>query len=130
MTRKLFTLILLAGGSLFAETHWSIGIGLGTPYYYAPPAPPVVVYTPPCPGPEYTWIPGYYYPARSGYAWHAGVWSRPPYAGASWVGPRYYEHRYYPGYWGHREGNWDDDDERGEHHDRGLHRGWYKRHDD
>ena len=130
MKTKLFSLILLAAGSLFAETHWSIGIGVGTPYYYAPPPPPAVVYTAPCPGPEYTWIPGYYYPAGSGYSWHAGFWSRPPYAGAYWVGPRYYEHRYYPGYWERRERHWDRDDERWEHHDRGLHRGWYKRHDD
>ena len=41
MKTKLFTLVLLAGGSLFAETHWSIGLGLGTPYCYAPPPPPV-----------------------------------------------------------------------------------------
>ena len=130
MKTKLLALTLLAGGSLFAETHWSIGIGVGTPYYSAPPPPPAVVYTPPCPGPEYTWIPGYYYPAGSGYAWRAGFWSRPPYAGNYWVGPRYYEHRYYPGYWERRERHWDRDDERWEHHDRGLHRGWYKRHDD
>ena len=62
MKMKLFTLVLLAGSSLFAESHWSIGIGIGTPYY-APPPPPVVTYTPPCPGPAYTWVPGYYYPA-------------------------------------------------------------------
>jgi hypothetical protein len=43
---------LLNGGSLFAETHFSIGIGIGTPYY-APPPPPVIVYALPCPGPEY-----------------------------------------------------------------------------
>ena len=134
MKTKLFALVLLAGGSLFAETHWSIGIGLGAPYYcdYAPPPPPVVVYTPPSPSPEYTWVPGYYYPARGGYAWHAGFWSRPPYAGAFWVAPRYYEHHYYPGYWERRERHWDrdDHDERWEHHDRGWHRGWYKHHDD
>ena len=31
MKTKLFTLVLLAGGSLFAESHWSIGIGIGAP---------------------------------------------------------------------------------------------------
>ena len=134
MKTKLFALLLLAGGSLFAETHWSIGIGLGTPYYYdyAPP-PPVIAYAPPpCPGPDYAWIAGYWYPAGRRYAWHAGFWSRPPYAGAYWVAPRYYEHRYYQGYWGGRERHWDreDDDERWEHHDRGLHRGLYKHHHD
>ena len=127
MKTKLFALLLLAGGLLFAETHWSISIGLGTPYYYAPPPTPMVVYTPPCPGPQYEWIPGYYYPVGGGYAWHAGFWSRPPYVGAYWIAPRYYRHRYYPGYWQRRQ--WDNDDDQGwGHHNRGLHRGWYKHH--
>ena len=103
-------------------------IGIGAPYY-APPPPPVVTYAPPCPGPEYTGY--YYYQVGSRFVWHAGFWSRPPYAGAYWVAPRYYENRYYPSYWGHRKRRWDrDDDERWEHHDRGLHRGWYRRHGD
>ena len=74
MKMKLFTLVLLAGGSLFAEGHWSIGIGIGTPYY-APPPPPAVTYEPPCPGPEYTWVPGYYYPigARIAFRFVSGV---------------------------------------------------------
>ena len=130
MKMKLFAL-LLAGGSLFAESHWSIGIGIGVPYYAPPPAPPVVAYTPPCPGPAYTWVPGYYYPVGARFVWHAGFWSRPPYAGAYWIAPRYYEHRYYPGYWERRDRGWDrDDNERWEHHDRGRHRGWYRHHDD
>lgn len=122
MKTKLLTLVLLAGGSLFAETHWSIRLGHGMPYCYPPTPPPVVVYTPPCPGPEYTWIPGDYYPVGARFNWHAGFWSRPPFAGAFWVAPRYYENRYYPGYWKRRK-PW-------EHHDRGLHRGWYKHHHD
>ena len=128
MKTKLLTLVLLAGSSLFAESHWSIGIGIGTPYY-APPA--VVSYAPPCPGPDDTWVPGYYYPAGAKFVWHAGYWSRPPYAGAYWVAPRFYENHYYPGYWERRERRWDrDDDERRERHDRGQHRGWRRRHDD
>ena len=98
MKTKLLTLVLFAGGSLFAETHFSIGIGVGTPYY-APPPPPVVAYAPPCPGPDYSWVSGYWYPAGGRYAWHAGYWARPPYAGAYWVRPRYYGGRYYRGYW-------------------------------
>src|SRR5579871_2325951 len=86
MKTKLLTLVLFAGGSLFAETHFSIGIGVGTPYY-APPPPPVVAYAPPCPGPDYSWVSGYWYPAGGRYAWHAGYWARPPYAGAYWVAP-------------------------------------------
>jgi hypothetical protein len=105
MKTKLIVMVMLAAGSLFAETHISIGVGIGTPgYYYAPPPPPVVAYAPPCPGPGYSWIAGYWYPAGARYYWHAGYWARPPYAGAYWVTPRYYGHRYYRGYWGYRDG--------------------------
>ena len=72
MKTKLLALILLAGSSLFAGTRMFVGVGgFGYPYYAAPPAPVV----------------------------HAGYWARPPYVHAYWVGPRYYGHRYYPGYW-------------------------------
>jgi hypothetical protein len=127
MKTKLLTLIVLAGGTLFAKTHISIGIGIGTPYYayYAPPPPPAVVYAPPCPGPEYDWIAGYWYPVGPRYVWHGGYWARPPYAGAYWVAPRYYNHRYYAGYWNRRGGRWDrdDDDDRWEHHGHHWHHG-------
>jgi hypothetical protein len=105
MKTKLLALLLVAGGALFAESHFSIGIGIGgfAPAYgyYAPPlppAPPAVVYAP-APGPGYTWVSGYWYPAGPRYAWRAGYWARPPYARAYWVAPRYYGHRYYGGYW-------------------------------
>jgi hypothetical protein len=71
-------IMMLAGGSLFAETHFSIGIGIAVPGYWAPPPPPVVHYAPPpCPGPGYTWIAGYWYPAGPRYVWRAGYWARP-----------------------------------------------------
>jgi hypothetical protein len=105
MKTKLLALLLVAGGALFAESHFSIGIGVGgfapAYRYYAPPlppAPPAVVYAP-APGPGYTWVSGYWYPAGPRYAWRAGYWARPPYARAYWVAPRYYGHRYYGGYW-------------------------------
>jgi hypothetical protein len=92
--------LMFTAGSLFAETHISIGIGIGTPFYYAPPPPPIVAYTiPPCPGPGYLWIAGYWYPAGSRYRWRDGYWARPPYPGSYWVAPRYYKQRYYSGYW-------------------------------
>ncbi len=95
MKKKLLALMLLAGGSLFAQ-RFSIGVGIGTPGYYAPP-PPVVVYRPPMPAPGYVWIDGYY----NGYgAWTPGYWGYPPYSGAYWVAPRFYGGRYYNGYWG------------------------------
>jgi hypothetical protein len=121
MKKKLLVMMILAGGSLFAETHFSLGIGISTPGYYAPPPPPLVAYAPPSPGPGYTWIAGYWYPAGARYAWHAGYWARQPYTGSYWVTPRYDEGRYYPGSWGYRERYRDrDDDDRWEH--RGRHR--------
>jgi len=85
MKMRLVAGMLLVGGSLFAKTHISIGIGVGIPYY-APPPPPVVIYTPPPdPGPAYLWVPGYWYPAGPRYSWHAGFWAHPPYFDAYWV---------------------------------------------
>lgn len=77
MKTKLVALLLLAGSSLFAETHFSIGIGLGG-YGYA--APPVVAYAqPPCPGPDYTWVDGYWDQAGPGRFWRDGYWAAPVY---------------------------------------------------
>ena len=75
MKTKLLALVLLAGSSMFAGTRVVVGVGVpgyGYGYYAAPPPPPVVAYV----GPRY--------------GWHGGAY---------WVGPRYYGHRYYRGYW-------------------------------
>lgn len=99
MKTKLLALVLLAGSSVFAGTHFSVGIGVGGGYY-APPPPPPAYYAPPlAPGYGYTWVGGYYYPVGPRWHWHAGYWARPPYARARWIAPRYYGHRYYRGYW-------------------------------
>jgi hypothetical protein len=107
MKTKLFALLLLTGTSMFAA-HFSIGVNLGYPGYYAPapvavyapPPPPVVsYYRPACPGPGYSWVGGYWYPSGPRYAWRAGYWARPAYARSYWVGPRYSRSRYYGGYW-------------------------------
>ncbi len=102
MKTKLIALLLVAGSSLFAGVHVSIGFGVGAPYgYYAPP-PPVVAYAAPAypaPGYGYSWINGGYSWYSGRYAWRPGYWGRPPYAGARWAAPRYYNHRYYGGYW-------------------------------
>ena len=96
MKTKLLAAVLLAGSSLFAAPGVFVGVGVGG--YPAPP--PVVAYAqPPCPGPGFAWVGGYWYPAAGRYAWHAGYWARPPYAHAYWMAPRYYSHRYYPGRW-------------------------------
>jgi len=92
MKAKLLAILLLAGSSLFAAPRVIVG------GWVAPPAP-VVVYAPPAPGPGYTWIAGYWYPAGPRYAWRGGYWARPPYPRAYWVGPRWYGHHYYRGYW-------------------------------
>ena len=107
MKTKILALLLLAGSSCFAGSRVFFGFGAGGGYYapapvyaYAPPPPPVVTYAPPpAPGPGYSWVGGYWYPSGPRWGWHAGYWAPRPYAGAFWVGPRYYGHHYYPGYW-------------------------------
>lgn len=106
MKTKLLALFLLAGSSLFAGPRVFFGFGVGGGayggYYVAtPPPPPVVTYAPApyAAAPGYSWVGGYWYPAGPRWSWHAGYWARRPYAGAYWVGPRYYGHRYYRGYW-------------------------------
>jgi hypothetical protein len=103
MKTKLFALLLLAGGSLFARGHVSIAVGVGAypypyyapaPVYYAPP-PPVMAYRPPYPGPGYTWVSGYWYPVGPRYAWRAGYWVRRPGPRGYWVGPGAYGRRVY-----------------------------------
>lgn len=107
MKTKLLVLLLLAGSSLFARTHVFVGVGIGVGYPYGygyyvpapPPPPPVVAYAPPCPGPEYGWVSGYWYPVGPRWYWRAGYWAHRPYLGAVWVGPHYHRHHYYRGYW-------------------------------
>src|SRR5215831_10234904 len=109
MKTKLMALLLVAGGSVFAQTRFSIGVHVGAPGYYRPAPAPVVVtaYRPPCPGPGYMWVDGYY----DGYGnWFNGYWAMPPYAGAYWVAPRYFGGRFFAGYWGGARGY-----DRGEH---------------
>ncbi len=78
MKTKLAVLMLLAGSSMFAETHFSIGIGLGG-YGYA--APPVVAYAQPaCPGPGYSWVDGYWDQAGPRRFWRDGYWAAPVYS--------------------------------------------------
>jgi hypothetical protein len=106
-----------------AHAQVSIGIRIGPP-----PPPRVVAVLPPRPAPEYVWIDGYWYPAGGHYRWHRGYWTRPPYAGARWIGPRHDGERFYNGYWEGDHGRfehrheWDRDRDRDhdryrEHHD-------------
>jgi len=106
MKKKLFAILLLAGSSMvFAAPRFYFGVGVGG--YYGPRAyvatpPPVVPYyaaRPVAPGPGYAWVDSYYYPVGARYVYRPGYWARRPYAGATWVAPRYYGHYYYHGYW-------------------------------
>ncbi len=90
MKSKLLAIFLLAGSSVFARPHFSVGVGVGVGgyrpyggYYYSAPVVPVV---PPAP----------VYPAYGpGYV-------APPFAGAIWIGPRWSGGRYFAGHWGRR----------------------------
>jgi len=108
MKTKLLALMLLAGGALMAGPRVFVGFGFGgyyrpyvapAPVYYAAPPVARVAPVPVAPGLGYTWVGGYWYPYAGHYAWRAGYWARPPYAGARWVAPRYAGHYYYGGYW-------------------------------
>lgn len=99
MKLKFLAILLLAGSPLLAA-HWYVGVGIGAPYpVYTAPPPPMVAYAPPCPGPGYSWVSGYWYSVGPRWAWRGGYWTRPPYARAYWVAPRYYGGRYYRGFW-------------------------------
>jgi hypothetical protein len=108
MKTKLIGILLLAGSSLFARSHFSVAIGVGPSYGYYQPAP-VVVYNPPPPPvyyapptyvrPGYSWVGGYWYPAGPRWVWRSGYWARRPHPRSYWVSPRYYRGRWYGGHW-------------------------------
>ena len=78
MKTKLLAMMLLAGGSIFAQTRFSIGLGFGTQgagFYQAPPA--YAANIPPCPGPGYTWVDGYWTSDYGRQVWVPGFWNAP-----------------------------------------------------
>ena len=92
MKTKVALLLLLAGTSMFAATHFSIGVGIGGyPYYYAPRyyAPPPVVYYPPSyVYPSYS----YYYPGYSYYPSYRYFAPRYGHRRSVYVAPHYRGH--------------------------------------
>ena len=82
MKLKLFALMLLAGGSMFAQSRFSVGVGFGAPGYYPRQSAVVVAGRPPYPGPGYEWVEGYYAPNGG---WVAGYWAAPQ----SYYDPQY-----------------------------------------
>ncbi len=92
MKTKLAVLMFLGVGIALPQV--SVGIRIGPP-----PAPRVVRVQPRSPGEGYQWIGGYWYPVGRQYRWHEGYWTRPPYAGARWVGARHDGENFHEGYW-------------------------------
>ena len=111
--------LLLAGGTSVASAQVSLGIRIGPP-----PPPRVVRVLPPRPGPEFAWVDGYWYPVGRHYKWHAGYWTRPPYAGARWVSPHHDGERFFTGYWDGDRGRFEHDHrwDRDRHRDFDRHR--------
>ena len=85
MRYALLVLVLLASVSSFAGVFVSVSFG--------PPALPVYE-QPPCPEPNYIWVPGYWAYGPAGYFWVPGTWVLAPQPGLLWT----------PGYWGWNNG--------------------------
>lgn len=100
--KKLLAVAALAAGTMFGQVSFGIRIG-------PPPAPRVLRVHPRQPGPGYMWIDGYWFADGGHYRWHDGYWTRPPYAGAVWVAPRYEGDQFYGGYWNGDRGRFDHD---------------------
>lgn len=115
MKKLIIVVLLLFTGIVYGQV--GVGISIG-----APP-PPRVEVVPAQPGPDFTWIEGYWYPVRGRYKWHRGYWSRPPYEGARWIAPRHDGRLYHEGYWEGNNGRvahnhgWDKHRDRDYHHE-------------
>lgn len=97
MKTKLLAMVLLAGGAMFAQTRFSVGIGFGGhgAGFYQPP-PSYAYNIPPCPGPDYTWVDGYWSEDYGRNTWVAGYWYRQPFSSGYQVVPRF-DNRFYDG---------------------------------
>jgi len=73
-TLKFMALALVAGGTMFAQTRFSVGIHVGG--YGAPPVY-AAAYRPPCPGPGYAWVDGYWGFDGGRRVWIDGFWRAP-----------------------------------------------------
>jgi hypothetical protein len=71
MKTKILAGLLLAGSTMFAAPRVSFGINIGVP------APVVVAAVPPCPGPGYVFIDGYWQLPAGRVVWHDGYRSAP-----------------------------------------------------
>ena len=113
MKTKLLALAVLVAGTVFAAD-FSIGVRIGPP-----PAPRYVrIERPRAPGPDFIWVEGYWYPVNNRYRWHDGYWTRAPYQGAVWVGPRHDGEQFFDGHWGGPRGDFAHDHHWDRDHDR------------
>ena len=53
--KKILAGLLFGGSLMFGQVNFGFSIG-------APPPPRVMRYRPPAPGPDFTWVEGYWYP--------------------------------------------------------------------
>jgi len=67
---------------MFAQTRFSVGVGFGGQgdgFYRAPPSYAYDI--PPCPGPDYYWVDGYWSQDHGRNTWIAGYWNRQQFSG-------------------------------------------------
>ena len=114
MKRLLVAAMILTAGTALAQV--SVGIRIGPP-----PPPRVMAMRPAAPGPDFIWVDGYWYVVGHRYKWHAGYWTRAPFAGARWVAPRHENGQWFDGYWAgegrelRHDHRWDRDRDRRDH---------------
>ncbi len=85
----------------------SAQVSIGLSVNIGPPALPVYE-QPPCPQPNYIWVPGYWAWGDAGYYWVPGTWAVAPQPGLLWT-PGYWGYAgsgygWHPGYWATRVG--------------------------
>src|SRR5712671_2184086 len=92
MKTKLLAVMFLAGGTaMFAQTRFSVGVnagGFGAGYYQSAPssyyqaaAAPYGYEAPPCPGPDYSFVDGYWSEYYGRRLWVPGFWERRAFIG-------------------------------------------------
>ena len=81
--------VIVSGGAAFNLGNVGVALNFGPPAipYYAQP---------PCPQPNYVWMPGYWAWGPAGYYWVPGTWVAAAQPGYYWT----------PGYWGYNGGNY------------------------
>ena len=76
MKKKILVGLLLAGSTMFAAPRVSFGVSIGAPGPVVV-APSVVAAVPPCPGPGYVFVDGYWGFVGGQRVWHGGYWRAP-----------------------------------------------------